>query len=60
MDISVGYFEILGFMSNSTSIPTLLDEDTEYRNLNNAKRLVQKLKQLHIAGVCIEDKLFSK
>jgi phosphoenolpyruvate phosphomutase len=52
--------EILEFMSDSTSIPILLDGDTGYGNFNNARRLVNKLEQRHIAGVCIEDKLFPK
>ena len=31
-----------------------------YGNFNNLQRLVQKLEQRNIAGVCIEDKLFPK
>lgn len=52
--------EILEFMSDATSIPILLDGDTGYGNFNNARRLVKKLEQRDIAGVCIEDKLFPK
>lgn len=52
--------DVLEFMSDATSIPILLDGDTGYGNFNNARRLVQKLEQRHIAGVCIEDKLFPK
>ncbi len=52
--------EMLEFMSDSTSIPILLDGDTGYGNFNNMRRLVQKLEQRGIAGVCIEDKLFPK
>lgn len=52
--------DILEFMSDATSIPILLDGDTGYGNFNNARRLVAKLEQRHIAGVCIEDKLFPK
>ncbi|GGA54671.1 hypothetical protein GCM10007416_29840 [Kroppenstedtia guangzhouensis] len=52
--------DVLEFMSDSTSIPILLDGDTGYGNFNNARRLVQKLEQRRIAGVCIEDKLFPK
>jgi phosphoenolpyruvate phosphomutase len=52
--------EVLEFMSDSTSIPILLDGDTGYGNFNNARRLVKKLEQRHIAGVCIEDKLYPK
>lgn len=52
--------DILEFMSDATTIPILLDGDTGYGNFNNARRLVSKLEQLKIAGVCIEDKLFPK
>lgn len=52
--------DILEFMSDTTTIPILLDGDTGYGNFNNARRLVRKLEQLHIAGVCIEDKIFPK
>ncbi|WP_248927485.1 isocitrate lyase/phosphoenolpyruvate mutase family protein [Paenibacillus hamazuiensis] len=50
----------LEFMSDATAIPILLDGDTGYGNFNNARRLVKKLEQRGIAGVCIEDKLFPK
>jgi len=52
--------EVLEFMSDNTSIPILLDGDTGYGNFNNARRLVRKLEQRGIAGVCLEDKLFPK
>lgn len=52
--------EVLEFMSDATSIPILVDGDTGYGNFNNMRRLVQKLEQRGIAGVCIEDKLFPK
>jgi phosphoenolpyruvate phosphomutase len=52
--------DVLEFMSDATSIPILLDGDTGYGNFNNARRLVKKLEQRQIAGVCIEDKLFPK
>lgn len=52
--------EVLEFMSDATSIPILLDGDTGYGNFNNARRLVKKLEQRQIAGVCIEDKVFPK
>ncbi len=52
--------EMLEFMSDVTSIPILLDGDTGYGNFNNMRRLVKKLEQRGIAGVCIEDKLFPK
>jgi phosphoenolpyruvate phosphomutase len=52
--------DVLEFMSDAASIPILLDGDTGYGNFNNARRLVKKLEQRNIAGVCIEDKLFPK
>lgn len=52
--------EVLEFMSDCTSIPILLDGDTGYGNFNNVRRLVKKLEQREIAGVCLEDKLFPK
>lgn len=52
--------DVLEFMSDATTIPILLDGDTGYGNFNNARRLVKKLEQLDIAGVCIEDKTFPK
>ena len=48
------------FMADATSIPILLDGDTGYGDFNNMRRLVNKLEQRGIAGVCIEDKLFPK
>ena len=52
--------DILEFMSDATHIPILLDGDTGYGNFNNMQRLVRKLEQIGVAGVCIEDKLFPK
>ena len=52
--------EVLEFMSDATSIPILVDGDTGYGNFNNLRRLVRKLCQRGIAGICIEDKLFPK
>ena len=52
--------EMVEFMSDCTSIPILMDGDTGYGNFNNMRRLVRKLEQRDIAGVCIEDKLFPK
>jgi phosphoenolpyruvate phosphomutase len=52
--------EVLEFMSDATRIPILVDGDTGYGNFNNMRRLVRKLEQRSIAGVCIEDKLFPK
>ena len=47
-------------ITDVTAIPILLDGDTGYGDFNNMRRLVQKLEQRDIAGVCIEDKLFPK
>ncbi len=52
--------ETVEFMSDATTIPILLDGDTGYGNFNNMRRLVKKLEQRDIAGVCIEDKIFPK
>jgi len=52
--------EVLEFMSDATSIPILVDGDTGYGNFNNMRRVVSKLCQREIAGICIEDKLFPK
>jgi phosphoenolpyruvate phosphomutase len=52
--------ETVEFMSDATSIPILLDGDTGYGNFNNARRLVSKLEQRNVAGVCFEDKTFPK
>ena len=52
--------EMLEFMSDSTTIPILVDGDTGYGNFNNVRRLVHKLGQRDIAAVCIEDKQFPK
>lgn len=52
--------DVLEFMSDATTVPILLDGDTGYGNFNNARRLVKKLEQRGIAGVCIEEKLFPK
>lgn len=50
----------LDFMSDATTIPILLDGDTGYGDFNNMRRLVRKLEQIGVAGVCIEDKIFPK
>ena len=52
--------DVCEFMSDATTIPILLDGDTGFGNFNNMRRLVKKLEQRDIAGVCIEDKLFPK
>jgi len=48
------------YMADATDLPILLDGDTGYGNFNNVRRLVRKLCERGIAGVCIEDKLFPK
>lgn len=52
--------DMLEFMSDATTIPILLDGDTGYGDFNNMRRLVRKLEQRDVGGVCIEDKLFPK
>src|SRR5215510_9533093 len=52
--------EVVEFMSDATRIPILLDADTGYGNFNAVRRLVRKLEQRGVAGVCLEDKLFPK
>lgn len=52
--------DVVEYMNDATPLPILLDGDTGYGNFNNARRLVKKLEQRNIAGVCIEDKLFPK
>src|SRR5437763_7477515 len=52
--------EVLEFMADASELPILLDGDTGYGNFNNVRRLVRKLEQRGIAGVCLEDKLFPK
>ena len=52
--------DVMEFMSDSATIPILLDGNPGYGNFNNVRRLVKKLEQRDIAGVCIEDKIFPK
>ena len=52
--------DVLEYMADASSLPILVDGDTGYGNFNNVRRLVKKLCDTHIAGVCIEDKLFPK
>lgn len=52
--------EVVEFMADATTVPILLDGDTGYGNFNSVRRLVPKLEQRSIAGVCMEDKLFPK
>src|ERR1700733_9168441 len=52
--------EMLEFMADASQLPILLDGDTGYGNFNNFRRLIHKLEQRGVAGVCIEDKQFPK
>ncbi|HEX3912585.1 MAG TPA: phosphoenolpyruvate mutase [Steroidobacteraceae bacterium] len=52
--------DMLEFMADASDLPILLDGDTGYGNFNNMRRLVRKLEQRGVAGVCIEDKQFPK
>ena len=52
--------DVLEFMADASTIPILVDGDTGYGNFNNVRRLVRKLGERGIAGVCLEDKLFPK
>ena len=52
--------EVLEYMADAVETPILLDGDTGYGNFNNVRRLVRKLCDRRVAGVCIEDKLFPK
>jgi phosphoenolpyruvate phosphomutase len=52
--------DVVEFMSDTTTIPLMLDADTGYGNFNNVRRLVKKLEQRKVAAMCIEDKLFPK
>lgn len=52
--------EVAEHMSDNIDIPILFDGDSGFGNFNNVARLVRKLEQRGISGVCIEDKLFPK
>jgi len=52
--------DVLEYMTDAVSIPILVDGDTGYGNFNNVRRLVRKLGERSVAGVCLEDKLFPK
>lgn len=52
--------DIIEFMTDAVDIPVLMDGDTGYGNFNNVRRLVKKLCQKGVSGVCIEDKIFPK
>ncbi len=52
--------EVAEFMADATTVPILLDGDTGYGDFNSMRRLIRKLEQRNVAGVCIEDKIFPK
>lgn len=52
--------DIVEYMTDSVSIPILVDGDSGFGNYNNVRRLVIKLCQRNAAGVVIEDKMFPK
>jgi phosphoenolpyruvate phosphomutase len=52
--------EVVEFMADATQVPILLDGDTGYGDFNSMRRLIRKLEQRGVAGVCIEDKIFPK
>lgn len=52
--------EVLEYMADATRLPILVDGDTGYGNFNNVRRLIRKLEERGLAGVCLEDKLFPK
>lgn len=47
-------------IADAVGIPVLVDGDTGFGNFNNARRLVRKLEQRGVAGVCLEDKSYPK
>lgn len=52
--------DVAEYMTDATKIPLMLDGDTGYGNFNNVRRLIKKLEQIHVAAVCLEDKVFPK
>jgi phosphoenolpyruvate phosphomutase len=52
--------EIVEHMADHVNVPVLVDGDSGFGNFNNVARLVRKLGQRGVAGVCLEDKLFPK
>lgn len=51
---------VVEYMTEATEAPILVDGDTGYGDHNNVQRLVRKLEQRKVAGLCIEDKVFPK
>lgn len=52
--------DVVEYMRDATRLPILLDGDSGFGNFNNVRRLVRKLEQRGIDGVCIEDQVFPK
>jgi len=52
--------DLAEIISEGVDIPVLLDGDTGFGDFNNVRRLVKKLCERGIAGVCLEDKKFPK
>lgn len=52
--------DVVEFITDHVDIPVLLDGDTGFGNYHNVIRLVKKLCQKNVSGVCIEDKIFPK
>ena len=53
--------EVIEFMHDAApATPILMDGDSGFGNFNNARRLVRKLVQRGVAGICVEDKVFPK
>lgn len=52
--------DVVEFMSDSTSLPILLDGDSGFGDFNIVRRLILKLEHRGVGGVCLEDKLYPK
>lgn len=52
--------DIVEMITDFVHEPVLFDGDTGFGDANNVSRLVKKLCQRNVQGVCIEDKLFPK
>jgi phosphoenolpyruvate phosphomutase len=52
--------QVVEYMADKTSLPILMDGDSGFGDYNNMRRLVRKIEQRGVAGVCIEDKNFPK
>lgn len=59
----LSWTQVLGVVEmivDATGVPVLMDGDSGYGNFNNVRRLVRKLSERGVAGVCLEDKEFPK